>query len=125
MRPAPTHAVDLGHGHSYTFHRWAPDRELNPQHADRPDIDPVGATIFHPLGPGPTEDRFRAEYDRMAAAGESCAGAVTFDVPGVDVLGVRELWTVASLEPLHLEPSVLCCLCGDHGFVRDGKWVPA
>jgi len=34
-------------------------------------------------------------------------------------------WTQMSAEPLHLEPSLLCRLCGDHGFIRDGKWVPA
>lgn len=36
-----------------------------------------------------------------------------------------EAWTLVSLEPLHLEPSLLCRACGDHGFIRDGKWVPA
>lgn len=34
-------------------------------------------------------------------------------------------WTLVSLEPLHLEPSLLCRICGDHGWVRDGRWVPA
>lgn len=24
-----------------------------------------------------------------------------------------------------LSPSLLCLACGHHGFVRDGKWVPA
>lgn len=29
-------------------------------------------------------------------------------------------------DPLHVEPSILCPAgCGDHGFVRDGRWVPA
>lgn len=33
-----------------------------------------------------------------------------------------------SLDPLTIAPSLLCLpadLCGLHGFVRDGKWVPA
>jgi hypothetical protein len=42
-------------------------------------------------------------------------------------------WTLHSLEPLHIEPSVKCGTCerlfGDngmsHGFIRDGGWVPA
>jgi hypothetical protein len=34
-------------------------------------------------------------------------------------------WQLVSEDPLHLEPSLLCRACGDHGFVRDGKWVPA
>lgn len=36
--------------------------------------------------------------------------------------------TLVSAEPLHIEPSLLCLpenLCGLHGFVRDGVWVPA
>jgi hypothetical protein len=34
-------------------------------------------------------------------------------------------WTLVSREPLTLSPSLLCRLCGHHGFIRDGKWVPA
>lgn len=28
-------------------------------------------------------------------------------------------------EPLHMEPSLLWSCCGTHGFVRDGRWIPA
>jgi hypothetical protein len=35
-----------------------------------------------------------------------------------------ETWTLVSRDPLHIEPSLLCQLCGDHGFIRDGAWVP-
>lgn len=38
------------------------------------------------------------------------------------------IWSMSgSLEggDLTLSPSLLCGTCGDHGFVRDGKWVPA
>lgn len=34
-------------------------------------------------------------------------------------------WEVISESPLTLSPSVQCRICGDHGFVRDGKWVRA
>lgn len=34
-------------------------------------------------------------------------------------------WTVESEDPLTLAPSLACRVCGDHGFIRDGKWVPA
>lgn len=37
----------------------------------------------------------------------------------------ENLWTLVSWEPLTIAPSVLCVTCGDHGFIRDGKWVPA
>ena len=33
-------------------------------------------------------------------------------------------WELVSLSPLHVEPSVHCLSCGEHGFIRDGKWVP-
>ena len=34
-------------------------------------------------------------------------------------------WEVVRLSPLTLQPSLLCRLCGHHGFIRDGLWVPA
>ena len=34
-------------------------------------------------------------------------------------------WDLVQLEPLTLSPSLLCRACGHHGFIRDGKWVPA
>ena len=33
-------------------------------------------------------------------------------------------WDLISLSPLTLSPSLLCRICGDHGFVQGGKWVP-
>lgn len=33
--------------------------------------------------------------------------------------------TLVSVEPLHLEPSLLWECCGKHGWVRDGAWVDA
>ena len=33
-------------------------------------------------------------------------------------------WTLHSLDPLHIEPSVLCG-CGHHGWIRGGCWCPA
>ena len=34
-------------------------------------------------------------------------------------------WSLDSAEPLTLSPSVLCGTCGDHGFIRGGRWVSA
>lgn len=34
-------------------------------------------------------------------------------------------WEVISEEPLTLSPSLACGQCGHHGWIRDGKWVPA
>lgn len=37
----------------------------------------------------------------------------------------RPRWTVEQADPLTLSPSILCRTCGNHGFVRNGVWVPA
>lgn len=37
----------------------------------------------------------------------------------------RPSWVVEKMDPLTLSPSVLCTTCGNHGFIRDGRWCPA
>lgn len=102
--------LDLGHGHTASFTIWAPDRALNPQYADLPDVDPWGLAIDHPRPDG-----------------TPCIGsAATFDGPVVRQIDpTRPVWTVESLDPLTISPSLLCRLCGDHGFIRNGRWEPA
>lgn len=106
--------LELGHG---VYARWlafAPDRDLNPQYAHLPDNDRTGIIVGH-----------------VHDDGEVCEGAVLFDTPenhrGSDA--GRPLWQVHSLDPLHIEPSILMSPdkggCGLHGFIRDGRWVPA
>jgi hypothetical protein len=34
-------------------------------------------------------------------------------------------WDVQSFYPLTISPSLLCRACQHHGFIREGKWVPA
>lgn len=34
-------------------------------------------------------------------------------------------WEVDREDPLTLSPSLACQTCGHHGFIRDGRWVPA
>ncbi len=53
-----------------------------------------------------------------------CTWAVAVEEGSWIPVGPGE-WTVVSADPLHLEPSILCTVCGDHGFIRDGRWVPA
>jgi hypothetical protein len=101
------HALDLGDDHYADWFCWAPDHELNPQYDGIPDVERAGATIYH-----------------RRANGDPCAGAVTFAQPGDHPLNTATTWDVISLDPLHIEPSVLCG-CGDHGFIRDGRWVRA
>lgn len=53
--------------------------------------------------------------------GELCFGSVYFE----GTKGDGPKWKVESLEPLTISPSLLCKVCGHHGFIRQGKWVPA
>lgn len=59
--------------------------------------------------------------------GEECYGAVLFDVPEMQKMKAtgRPLWTVVSEDPLTIKPSINNEACGLHGFITDGKWVPA
>lgn len=62
--------------------------------------------------------------------GRSCMGWVPFEgtswAQGFADDGVPiTTWTVEQLDPLTISPSVLCRTCGNHGFIRDGRWVPA
>jgi hypothetical protein len=99
---------DIGHDHTLRFFCWAPDRELNPQYGGIPDEPKAGAIIDHP---GPD--------------GSPCSGVVTFDTPTMQQVSPNaNRWTVESWEPLTIAPSVLCS-CGDHGFIRAGRWEPA
>lgn len=108
-QPESDFPLDFGDGHRGKILGWHPDRELNPQTAGIPDVEKWGMEILH-----------------TNPAGEPCAGFVTFDG---DVQRQVEpnrpnRWTVESWDPLTLSPSVLCS-CGDHGFVRNGRWVRA
>ncbi len=44
-----------------------------------------------------------------------------------DTLGRSDapVWTLVSVDPLSISPSLLCEACGTHGFITDGKWVAA
>lgn len=106
---ASTVDLDLGQGHTLQFLQWAPDRELNPQYEGIPDVERYAAIIEH-----------------QTSAGEPCGSGVTFD--SQTARGIepgKAMWTVESWEPLTLSPSLLCQRCGDHGFVRNGRWVVA
>lgn len=46
-----------------------------------------------------------------------CCGWVPFNGP--------RAWTVESLDPLTLSPSLLCPRCHHHGWIRNGSWVEA
>lgn len=99
----------LGHDHYGEYVQWDPDRKLNPQYADMPGVLRYAMTIYHPN-----------MHD-----GQPCAGMVTFASQTQRKIepNRQNVWQVESWEPLTISPSVLC-LCGDHGFIRDGRWLP-
>jgi hypothetical protein len=52
------------------------------------------------------------------------AGGVLFEgYPEYEAGGPR--WTVESLDPLTLSPSIRCLACDNHGFIRGGRWQGA
>lgn len=102
--------LDLGDGHTLRFTSWSPDRELNPQYADLPDLVRCGAIVSHP----------------NSQTGGRCWSGIMFDGEVARrVFSEHSVWQVVSIEPLTLSPSLLCRVCGDHGFIRNGKWVKA
>lgn len=103
-------AVNLGHGHRYVFVAWSPDRDLNHRYRGVPDIERAGAIIEH-----------------RRPDGELCTSSIMFDLPEVRAIfgDQRPYWQVVSMQPLHIEPSLLCGTCGDHGWIRGDAWVPA
>lgn len=101
--------IDLGHDHFLRFTAWKPDRNLNPQFDGIPDVEKCGAIIDHP----------------HKKDGSQCSGSILFKVDGLEkVFQDRHCWTVESWEPLTLSPSIQCA-CGDHGFIKAGRWIPS
>lgn len=98
-------AEAIGHEHWIRRTVWTPpDKRTNPPYVEDDDpTEPYGVIVVH----------------RRPDDGKLCAGGVPW------AEGVSPRWTLVSEEPLHVEPSVLCLLCGDHGFIRGGTWHPA
>lgn len=109
-RPDKGQYIELGHDHRAYFTAWMPDRDINPQYDGIADVEKFGLVVEHPDKREPWK---------------ACAGGITFDTPTAQQLGCKVVWQIVSLEPatLHVEPSLLC-LCGDHGFIRNGRWEP-
>ena len=70
------------------------------------ETEPAGVAYKHPDGKGGT-----------------CEGWAPFNGHPGGRHG--EGWDVESLQPLTISPSLLCRICGNHGFIRNGVWVPA
>lgn len=73
------------------------------------------------------DQRAGANVPHLNKAGELCNGWIAF-AGGAWANSVEDkisVWKVECPDPLTLSPSLLCRACGDHGHVRDGKWVRA
>jgi hypothetical protein len=87
---------------------FQPDRDVNPQYADLPDMPKYAAIIEHP-----------------AAGGGRCESVVTFASVVADRLSPElPKWTMIQEDPLTLDLSVECACGNFHGHVKNGKWVP-
>jgi hypothetical protein len=128
---------DLGDGVYFRWLAFAPDRNLNPQYAHLPDNDRTGIIVghFHPEGVCAAHRDLNWQLNGGCNTDPElctnrCEGGVLFDTPE-NHRGTSDppLWQVISLDPLHIEPSILMTPgkggCGLHGFIRDGRWVPA
>lgn len=87
--------LDIGSGH--VLHR-----------VTGPNGSVAGFTDVHPYKPDPAKE---------------CMGYV--QIEGGDYSTNADAWKVESWDPLTLSPSLLCLTCGEHGFIREGTWVPA
>lgn len=133
----PDDAVDLGHGWSVVFQVEVPCEKVDPEDWD------TCAIVGH--GPGHfdtiiTADRTAGNVvglmfwhtDRL---GNPCHNGLSFAnvaslEPGRTIQSAGH--TLEQLDPLHVEASILCKAiaadgqsCDGHGWVRDGRWVPA
>lgn len=96
--------LDLGSGFTLRFFRWAPDRELNPQYSDLPDVEKMGFLLTC---------RHNVEWSILFNHGEKYER----------VFPNRPKWKVENFDPLTISPSVNCGCC--HGFIKEGKWIDA
>jgi hypothetical protein len=100
--------LDLGNGYYLAFSSWSPDRKINPQYDNVPDVENIGAVVLCSHG--------------------NRAGLMFKQTDPIykDIFSDSNWWDLISLEPLHVEPSIQfldpkCC----HGYIREGKWVIA
>lgn len=98
----PGEKVDLGHNHFYTKYTIHGDDENRW----------AGIIESHPNKKDPSK---------------TCSSSVAFDVdfydPSEGGRFNRPVWQVQNYDPLTLSPSLLCNVCGEHGFIQNGKWV--
>lgn len=90
-----SHYTDIGDGHEISFVFYKDDQR-------------AGMNVRH-----------------KTPAGEPCEGFITFEGSAwAKEFSNAVTWKVENWDPLTISPSLLC-RCGDHGWIREGKWVRA
>lgn len=90
--------LDLGDGHKIVFAEYDGEKH-------------VGGDVQHPPVAGKCDGHGWVPF-------EGRAWERAFE-------GTIASWKIESADPLTLSPSILCRACGDHGFIRNGKWERA
>lgn len=100
-----TEPIDIGHGLTAALRMAESDMAPEGSHPGWKAGDVLGVLLTHPC----------AKRD----------GQVVHDFIPVNYMPSRD-WNLVSRDPITLAPSVhyVGC-CGLHGFVQEGKWIPA
>ena len=93
--------IDLGDGHRIVFSEYEGEARC-------------GGNVIHPPAEGKCGGQGWISF-------EGRAWAKSFDPGQIATWKVEE--DVG--DRFTISPSILCRACGDHGFIRDGKWVRA
>lgn len=73
-------------------------------------------------GPEPFDPQAGIIEHHQLPDGRWCSGFVQFAQGPERAAGE---WTVEHVDPLTLYPSIKCRDCGNHGYIRQGRWVSA
>ena len=96
-----TAPVDIGHGLTAAL------RLAEGFNDGTPDGEPVGVLLTHPC---------------PKRGGEVVQDFIPIDYPGN---ASPNHWQLGVRDPITLSPSVAYTCCGTHGFLTNGRWVPA
>lgn len=107
----------------------------HPERSKTVPLDDTGDRWYSPITRRPgSSEVIGIIFDHPSHAGTRCRGFVGFDVPANDLTNLakdRPRWKVESWDPLTLSPSIRCTAgpkgqeCGEHGWIREGRWVKA
>lgn len=92
--------------------------------------DDGGTPLVPPTGEPPTfelvDDGKRIAWSHDCRANWGDGTHTDFRTP-LERLPLHDVtgWQIVRTEPLTVVPSLLCTGCGTHGWITDGRWVPA